>query len=90
MQNTKKWLIITVAIAFGITVVASCIMLFSVKKISAEFSVYGESEAVKIQEDIDSFKGKSLIFLKTTDVYKIGEKYPHYEITSVEKEYPNV
>lgn len=90
MQNTKKWLIITVAIAFGITVIASCIMLFSVKKVSAEFSVYGESEATEIQEEINAFRGKSLIFLKTSDVYAIGAKYPHYEITSVEKEYPNV
>ena len=90
MQSTKKWLIITVAIAFGITVIASCIMLFSVKKVATEFSVYGDSDAVEIQKDLETFKGKSLIFLNAADVYKIAEKYPHYEITSVEKEYPNV
>lgn len=90
MQNTKKWLIIMVAVAFGVTLVASLVMLFSVKKVSAEFSDFGDSEAVNIQRDLDAFKGKSLIFLGTAEVYRVGEKYPHYEITAVEKEFPNV
>ena len=51
MQNVRKYLIIMVAIAFGFAVIASCITLFSVKKVSADFSVFGESEAEKIQEE---------------------------------------
>lgn len=90
MQSTKKWLIIMVAAAFGITVIASCIMLFSVKKVTAEFSVFGDSEAYAIQQDLEEYKGKSLIFLNTSDVYALSEKYPHYEFTSVEKKFPNV
>lgn len=91
MQNVKRYLIIMIAIAFGVAVIASCIMLFSVKKVSAEFSVFGESEAEKIQEDLDaSFKGKSLVFLKKSEVYAVCDKYPYYEVTSVTKEYPNV
>ena len=91
MQNVRKYLIIMVAIAFGFAVIASCITLFSVKKVSADFSVFGESEAEKIQEDLDaSLKGKSLVFLKKSDVYAVCDKYPRYEVTSVKKEYPNV
>ncbi len=90
MQNVKKYLIIFVAIAFAIAVVAACVTLFSVKKVSAEFSVYGDSQAEEIQKDLDLFKGKNMIFLKKSDVYGICDKYPYYEITSVEKEYPNV
>lgn len=91
MQNVKKYLIIMVAVAFGIAVIASCIMLFSVKKVSAEFSVIGESQATEIQEDLDAaFKGKSLVFLKKSEVYAICDKYPYYEVISVTKEYPNV
>ena len=90
MHNTKKWLIIMIAIAFGVTLVVSFVMLFSVKKVSAEFSVYGDSEAYEIQKDLEEFKGTNLILLKLTDVFAINDKYPHYEITSVEKEYPNV
>ena len=90
MQSTKKWLIIMVAASFGITVIASCIMLFSVKKVTAEFSVFGDSEAYAIQKDLEEYKGKSLIFLDASEIYGLSEKYPHYEFTSVEKKFPNV
>ena len=89
MQNVKK-LVIMIAVAFGVAVVASCILLFSVKKVSADFSVYGDSEAVAIQRELDAFKGKSILFLNTSDVYAVCDNYPYYEITSVKKEYPNV
>ena len=90
MQNTKKHLIIMVAVAFGIAVIAACVTLFSVKKVSAEFAVYGDSQAEEIQKDLDLLKGKNMVFLKTSDVYAVCDKYPYYEITSVEKSYPNV
>lgn len=90
MQNTKKYLIIMVAVAFGIAVVAACVTLFSVKKVSAEFSVYGDSQAEEIQSELDRLKGKNMVFLKNSEVYAILDKYPYYEITSVEKSYPNV
>lgn len=90
MQNLKRFLIITLAAAFCILLVAAMIMLFSVKKVSADFSVYGDSQAEEIQKELDSFQGKSLVFLKTADVYAVCEKYPYYEIVSVKKEYPNV
>lgn len=90
MQNTKKYLIIMVAVAFGIAVIAACVTLFSVKKVSVEFSVYGDSQAEEIQAELDSLKGKNMVFLKNSEVYAICDKYPYYEITSVEKSYPNV
>lgn len=90
MQNTKKYLIIMVAVAFGIAVIAACVTLFSVKKVSAEFSVYGDSKAEEIQAELDGLKGKNMVFLKTSEVYEICDKYPYYEITSVEKSYPNI
>lgn len=90
MQNVKKYLIIMVAITFGVAVIAACITLFSVKKVAADFSVYGDSQAESIQEDLDALKGRNMIFLKSADVYAICEKYPYYEITSVKKQYPNV
>ena len=90
MQNTKKYLIIMVAVAFGIAVIAACVTLFSVKKVSAEFSVYGDSQAEEIQAELDGLKGKNMVFLKKSEVYAICDKYPYYEVTSVEKSYPNV
>ena len=90
MQNVKKYLIIMVAIAFGVAVIAACVTLFSVKKVSAEFSVYGDSQAEEIQADLDKLKGKNMVFLNKSDVYGICDEYPYYEITSVVKDYPNV
>ena len=89
-QNVKKYLIIMVAVAFAVAIVAACVTLFSVKKVSADFSVYGNSQAEEIQKELDLLKGKNMVFLKTADVYAICDKYPYYEITSVEKSYPNV
>ena len=89
MQNGKK-LVIMIAVAFGIAVIVSFIMLFSVKKVAAEFSVYGVSSAEEIQNDLDSFKGRSILFVKENDVRAVLDKYPYYEIESVKKEYPNV
>ena len=90
MQNLKKSLIIMVAITFLLAIAASLVMLFSVKKVQAEFSVYGESKAQEIQKELDAFKGKNLVFLKLADVMEVCEKFPYYEITSAKKEYPNV
>ena len=89
MQNGKK-LVIMIAVAFGIAVIISFIMLFSVKKVAAEFSVYGASAADEIQSDLESFKGRSILFVKEKDVRDIVDKYPYYEIKSVKREYPNV
>ena len=90
MKNLKKPLVIMIAITFLIAVVASLTMLFSVKKVSAEFSVYGDSEAQEIQKELNAFNGKNLVFLKLSDVANVCEKFPYYEITSIKKEYPNV
>lgn len=90
MKNLKKPLVIMVAIVFLLAIIASLTMLFSVKKVSAEFNVYGDSQAEEIQKELDAFKGRNLIFLKIADVADVCEKFPYYEITSVKKEYPNV
>lgn len=90
MQKLKKTIIILIAIAFIVALVASVIMLFSVKKVQAQFSVYGDSQAEEIQRELDTLNGKNLFFLKTDAVLKLCEKYPYYEITAVQKEYPNV
>ena len=79
-----------VAVAFAVAAVAACVTLFSVKKVSAEFSVYGDSYAEEIQNDLDGLKGKNMVFLKESEVYALCDKYPYYEVTAVEKSYPNV
>ena len=90
MQNFRKPLLIIIAIAFLSAAVLSVMMLFSVNKIQAKFSVYGDSDAQEIQLKLDVFRGKNLIFLNIEDVAAIFDDYPYYEIKSITKEYPNV
>lgn len=89
MQNVRK-LVVLIGVAFGVAVIAACVLLFSVKKVSVEFSVYGESQATEIREDLETFNGRNILFVKVSDVYAVCDKYPYYEITAVKKEYPNV
>ena len=90
MFNLKKFAIISLAAAFCVAVIAACFFLFSVKKVSAEFTVYGDSQAEEIQKELDAFTGKSMLFLDLDDVYGMCDKFPYYSITSVKKSYPNV
>lgn len=90
MKSLKKPIVIMVAIVFILAIIASLIMLFSVKKVEAEFHVYGESDARQIQKELDAFKGKNLVFLNLAEVVSSCEKFPYYEIISITKSYPNV
>ncbi|MBO4251904.1 MAG: hypothetical protein J5911_04515 [Clostridia bacterium] len=90
MHNFRKPLIILIAITFIMAAVASVVMLFSVKKVEAEFSVYGDSKALEIQRELDAFKGRNIIFLNTDEMAGVCDAFPYYEVKSIKKEYPNV
>ena len=89
-MKTSRKVAIIIAIAFLIAVVASCAALFSVKKVYAEYTVFGEEETTEIQNSLDKFKGKNLLFFDTDSVYEEIGKYPYYQVISVEKQFPNV
>ena len=89
MQNVRKFLIM-IAIAFFIAVIVSCVLFFSVNKVSAEFSVYGNDQTQEIKSELDKFKGKSYLFVKESDLYSVLQDYPYYAFSSIKKEFPNV
>lgn len=90
MNNGKKIAII-IATIFVIAVVVSAAILFSVKKISVEYDVYGDrADTVEISKSMDTFKGKNYLFFNTDKVKEKLKDYPYYEILSVEKQFPNV
>lgn len=89
MGNVKK-IVIMISITFLIAVVVAFMMVFSVGKVQAEFSVYGETAATEIQGKFDEFKGKNMLFFNEQSIYDVGKDYPYYEITEVKKQFPNV
>ncbi|MBR5388027.1 MAG: hypothetical protein IK147_01015 [Clostridia bacterium] len=90
MSNGRKITVI-IAIAFFIALIASIFTLFSVKKVSAEYDVYGDAEeTAEIQRVLDGFKGKNALFFDTDEIKESLSGFSYYEVISVEKQYPNV
>lgn len=90
MKNANKVLVI-IAITFLIAVIVSCVIIFSIRKLDVQFAEYGDSYAVKIQNELEErYYGKSLIFLKEEAEYSALDDYPYYVVTYVEKDFPNV
>ena len=90
MSNGKKITVI-IAIAFFIALIASLYTLFSIRKVSARYEVYGSSgETAEIQQALNEFKGKNMLFFDIGEVRERLEGFSYYEVIAVEKEYPNV
>lgn len=90
MSNGRKITVI-IAIAFFIALIASLYTLFSVRKVSARYEIYGSSEeTAEIQRTLNGFKGKNILFFNTDEVKEQLKGFSYYEVVSVDKEYPNV
>ena len=89
-MKAKKVVVISIAIAFLLIAILSCFALFSVSKVEIAFATGKNTDAHKIQEELDEYKGKNLLFLDVEDVEKTLKQNPYLEVVSVEKDYPNV
>lgn len=89
-MKSKRISVILIAVAFMIIVVFSCVGLFSVKKVNVTFAVAEQTDAEKVQADLDGFIGDNLLFLKESEIEKLLNNYHYLEVLSVEKQYPNV
>jgi len=89
-MRKNKILIATLSAVFAIVMVISVFMMFTVKKVEVDFTVYTDTDkTVSLQEQFNQFTGKNLIFFDTDKVEKV-DVGPEFEITSVEKSFPNV
>ncbi len=89
-MKLKKSLSIVIVALFIIVAVFSFIGLFSVKKINATFSVSENTDVAPLQERLDEFLDKNILFVNEEDVYKALEDFHYMEIVSVDKQFPNV
>ena len=89
-MKTKRIVIISIAAAFILIVLLACVSMFSVRKTEIEFNVAEFADTEEVQETLDGYLGKNLMFLDKEDVIGSLSKYTYLEVVSVEKDYPNV
>ena len=88
-MKTGKLAAILIAITFLFVAVISCVMLFSVKEVRVDYSVSDQIDLSSTSKKLDSFVGKSFVFLNVDDV-KNSVSDPLLEVVSVDKQFPNV
>jgi hypothetical protein len=89
-MNTKKLLIILIAIAFVFVTVFSVVGLFAIKKINVDYAVSVDTDVSKSQEILNGYVGKSLVLLNVDEINSSLLSDPYLEVVSVEKQFPNV
>ncbi|MBO4594645.1 MAG: FtsQ-type POTRA domain-containing protein, partial [Clostridia bacterium] len=89
-MGSRRLPTILIAVAFFIVVVFSCIFAFTVSDVHADFWVSGEFDAETVQNKLDGYKGKNLIFFNAEEIKTELEKDPAVEVISIRKEFPNV
>lgn len=89
-MKSKRLAVILIAVAFTLVVLISFVGLFSVKKVHVDFTVSVDANAERVQDKLDSFIGKNLLFFNTDSVEQALKDEYYIEIVSVDKRYPNV
>lgn len=89
-MRAKKLLVIALAAIFGLTVLLSFAFIFSIKQVKAEYSVDNATDVTKLEKSLNTFVGKNLLFLDVEEIKTELSKYPYFEVSNIEKNYPNV
>lgn len=85
-MNTKRIVLILIAIAFLLIAVFSLVGLFAIKKVEVDFAVSEDREVESIQTLLDGYNGKNLMFLNIDDVKDTLKGYHYLEVLSVDKQ----
>ena len=90
-MKTKKFAVISIFVVFAVVVICSAIATFTLKSVNAVFSVSVENSArvQTVQETLDKYTGKNLLFCKTDDIKAEIEQDPYIEVVSIVKRYPD-
>ncbi len=77
---------------FVVLTVIAVFSVFTVKNVDVSFNVSDELkyETDEIQDKLDKYLGKNLMFVDTEDISKILQEYPYLEVVSLKKVWPNV
>ena len=89
-MRTEKLGVILIALTFMLVVVFSCVSIFSLKKVDVVFAVSENANVEEMQDKLDDYLGKNLLFFDTEQVYTLFEDNRYVEVLCVKKEFPNV
>ena len=89
-MRTKRLIVILSSCIFAVAILTSCLFIFTISKIDVKFTAEKGSQTMHLQQDLEQFSGKNLIFLKNEKVDEVISKYPYFKLDSVSKGYPNV
>lgn len=83
---------IFIAVVFALIAVFTVFSVFKIKDVDVSYEAFegGFMETDAIDEDLQDFIGKNLLFFKTDMIYEALEDYTHFEVVSISKKYPNV
>ncbi len=88
-MNSKKIPLILIAVAFLIAALCSCYFLFTIAEVEADFAVSDRVDVKEICDDLDSLRGKSVVFFEKKEVQEIMEKYPTLKLQEARVKSPN-
>ena len=89
-MKAKKVLTILIC-AVLVAILVSCgLFVFSVKEVVGEFSLFDLSNADRLQSVLDEYKGENLLFMDLGKIRTKVQSDPYFEVTSMEKRFPNV
>ena len=77
---------------FVVLSVIAVFSVFTVKNVDVSFNVSDELkyETNEIQDKLDKYLGKNLMFVDTEEISTILNDYPYLEVLSLKKSWPNV
>ena len=89
-MKVKRLFVLLIGIAFFIALITSCLFIFSIKTVKAEFNVSESFNESGIKQTLDEFSGKNLLFFDEKQVNDALNKFTNVKVLSVEKVFPNV
>ncbi|MBQ9514118.1 MAG: FtsQ-type POTRA domain-containing protein [Clostridia bacterium] len=90
-MRIKKILIPIISAIFLITVICVSLSAFTVKEVNVSFSTFVKQDGAQdIQESLNKYNGKNLLFIKTDRIINEIEEDPYFKVSSIKKDFPNV
>lgn len=89
-MRAKRFLVIALAVVFGLTALLSFAFIFSVKRVKVAYSVSQSADVSGIENSLNKFVGKNLLFLDLNEIETELKNHPYYKVELIKKSYPNV
>lgn len=89
-MKARKLFVISLAVICSLAVLLSLFFIFSIKDVKTTYTVTEGCSVKEIEETLNSYQKKNLLFLDVEDVKADLAKHPYFEIVSIEKDFPNV